>query len=309
MKKIIFLLLITGVITACNKVKITSPDSFDVSTSATKYTIRDTVLFTFSGNPDEITMYSGEPTHRYENKDRTSAIPDSCIMNFTTATTAPSTITQPVAINNVSVLLSTNYSGSLDAASIQNATWTDITARAKFATTTTAVATGNIHLEDLRSATSPLYIAFKYIADTATATSVSRKWTLSALSIKSMFKDTSNFLASTATIGGFSTGGFNHIYSILNPINTWVFANGTLTFNAPAIASSKDEDWAISRPLDITIIPRDLGIILKNSSVRLSQYKYMFKTPGTYTVTFLAQNISSDQAIQVIKQITLTITN
>ncbi|MES2276154.1 MAG: DUF5017 domain-containing protein [Bacteroidota bacterium] len=304
MKKYILLLLAAGAFVACNKVDIKAPDAFTVTTTATTYSIKDTVKFNFASNPDQITFYSGEPNHNYANATRTTALEDSTIMNFSTTTTAASATTQPLTSNYVSVLASTDYSGVLDAPNIKKATWTDITSRAKFAVTTTAIASGNVHLEDLTKGSTPLYIAFKYVADTCTATSQSRKWAVTPLTIKSYFKDTTNVVA-----GSIQTGGFSNVYSVLNPINIWVFANASLTFNAPATGSSKDEDWAISKPMDLSVISSDLGIVLKGTSVLLPQYKYVFKKAGTYVVTFVAQNVSSDGQAKTIRQVTLTITN
>ena len=150
----------------------------------------------------------------------------------------------------------------------------------------------------------PLYIAFKYIADTCTATAVSRKWVVTPLTIKSFFKDTTNTVA-----GNLQAAGLSNIYSILNPNNTWVYANASLTFNAPIVGSSKDEDWAISRPLDLSIISSDLGVNIKNTAALLPQYKYVFRKPGTYVVSFVGENVSSTGLAQVVRQVTLTITN
>ncbi|OCX52247.1 hypothetical protein BEL04_12265 [Mucilaginibacter sp. PPCGB 2223] len=304
MKKILSLLCIAGVLAACNKVDIKAPDDFTVTTSSTTYTIRDTVKFIFTANPDQITFYSGEPNHNYANASRTSDQPDSTILTFSTVTTAPSATTQSTSVNNITVLASTDYSGILDIANIKKASWTDITARAKFATATTSVSSGNVHLEDLTKGSAPLYIAFKYVADTATAVSQSRKWTVTPLAIKSYFRDTTNVVA-----GSIQTAGFSNILSVLNPANTWSFANASLTFNAPAIGSSSDEDWAISRPMNLSIISSDLGVNIKNTTVLLSQYKYTFKKAGTYVVTFVGENVSSGGLAKTIRQITLNITN
>ena len=307
MKKIILSGLITVLIASCAKVEIMAPE-FEVSTAKTTYSVKDTVAFNFTGNPDNITFYSGESTHKYENINRISATPDSSLVTFSTVSTALVAASQPVALNNVSILVSKDYSGVLDAASIKKATWTDITSRAKISTNATTVASGNVHIEDQQAGTAPVYVAFRYLADTCTATSLSRKWTVSALTIKSFFKDTTNILANPTNTGGFSTGGFR-VFSVLNATNIWLYANNNIAFNAPALGSSKDEDWVISRPLDLTLVANDLGVSIKNTSVRLSQYKYVFKKPGTYLVTFLVQNISSDNAIKSTKQLTLTITN
>lgn len=302
MKKIFLLGIVLLAITACNKIKLSKPDDFNVSVNGTKFTTKDTVLFTFDGNPNQITWYSGEATHVYDNRNRTSARQDSTLLTFSTTTTAPSATTQPINLNNVSVLFSTDYNGKLDPASIKAATWTDLSAKAKFATTTVTVASGNIHLEALQAGASNSYVAFKYISDTSTTNSQARRWIVNAVSVKSFFKDTTNIVAKD-----FQTGGFNNIYSILNPTNTWVYANASLTFNAPLVASSKDEDWAISRPMNLNTIQSDFGVVLKNASVRLPLYKYVFKKPGTYVATFLGQNVTSDGALQVVKQFTITV--
>jgi hypothetical protein len=294
-------------LSACNKVKITAPSDFDVQASKTILTTKDTVTFTFDGNPDAITFYSGEPNHRYENKSRLNATPDSVLLNFATTTTAPSAITQPATLNNVSVLVSKDFNGGSDVASLQKATWTDISGRAKFATTTTAVASGNVHLEDQMNGSSPIYIAFRYIADASTATSVSRRWVVGptpALTIKSFFKDTSNIAASNI-----NSAGFSNIISVSNITNTWLFANNSLTFNAPALGSAKDEDWVISRPLQLDIISSDVGFIVKNSTVRPPSYRYNFKKAGTYKVTFVAQNLDSEKSDEVIKEFIFTVSN
>lgn len=304
MKKILLLLYTGATLVACNKVDINAPDDFTVTTSATTYSIRDTVKFNFTANPDQITFYSGEPNHNYANAGRTNALPDSAILTFSTATTAASATTQPLSANNVTVLASTDYSGVLDIASVKKANWTDITSRAKFATTTTAVPSGNVHLEDLTKGSAPLYIAFKYVADTTTATSLPRKWTITPLAIKSYFKDTTNVVA-----GNVQTAGLSNILSMTDPNNTWAFANTSLTFNAPVAGSPRNEDWAISRPMDLSVIASDLGVNIKNTTVLLSQYKYVFKRPGTYVVTFVGQNVSSNGQAKTIRQITLNITN
>ncbi|WP_345951350.1 DUF5017 domain-containing protein [Mucilaginibacter sp. PAMB04274] len=307
MKRYLIMPALLLALSACNKVKVTPPSDFDVKASKINMTTKDTVYFSFSGNPDYITFYSGEPNHRYENRERLSAAPDSVILNFSTSTTAPSATTQPASLNNLAVLVSKDFNGGSDIASLQKATWTDISSRAKLATTTTAVASGNVHLEDQLNGSSPIYVAFRYLADMSTVNAVSRKWTVGptpALTIRSFFKDTVNTMASNV-----NSAGLNNIISVANIDNSWNFANNSLTFNAPAIGSAKDEDWAISRPLVLNTIPSDYGQILKNATVKPTDFRYIFKKPGTYKVTFVAKNQDSENSAEVIKEFTFTITN
>ena len=308
MKKYIFYSILLFTFASCSKVKIEVPD-FNVTTDKTTYTIRDTVAFNLEGNPGFISFFSGETGKKYELSSITKKDADSTILFFSTNTTAASTTTQPLSVNNVSVLASTNFSGVYDSASIRKATWTDISSKAVYATTTTTVQSGNIRVDNLKSADNPLFIAFRYKSDTAKATALPRKWVVASFGLKNYFKDVVYPLAggTTGAVLPFTSGGF-YEKSLLNGTSNWVFANGSLTFNAAPVGSLPDEDWSISRPFDLTLYPKDLGTVIKNTSVRLSQYRYRFVTAGTYVVTFVAKNNSSEESKEVAKQITLTIT-
>jgi hypothetical protein len=307
MKKLIFFSLLATSIASCSKVKIEAPD-FSVSADQNAYTTKDTITFNFDGNPDYITFYSGETGKRYEYANTTSVNYDSTILYFSTNTTAASATTQPLSANNVSVLASTDFNGSMDSVSIRKANWKDVTSKATFATTTTTVQSGNIHIEDLKTANAPLYIAFRYVSDTAKATYLPRKWTIASFGIKNYFKDVVYYLAggSNGTTLPFTTGGF-YEKSLSNSGSNWVYSNTSLTFNAAAVGSLPDEDWAISRPFDLSLYASDLGTAIKNTSARLSQYKYRFTKAGTYTVTFVAQNANSEKVEQTVRQTTVTI--
>jgi len=304
MKKIKFLAFIGALvaIVSCNKVNVAIPTDFDVTTSATAYSIRDTVKFNLAGNPDYITFFSGELHKNYAYANTAQRMPDSNLVTFSTTTTAPGATTQTLNDNNLSILVSTNFSGSIDSASIKQAIWTDISSRAKFATTTTTVASGNVNITDITQKSKPVYIAFKYVSTAVTATYLARKEVVNSFTFRNFFPDTTYIQANT-----FSNGGF-YTKSILNNTNQWIMANASLTFNAPAVGSTADEDWAISRAFDPSNVMPDVGVAIKTKTDPLSLYTYRFLKPGTYTVTFVATNSDSANPKQTVKQITLTIT-
>ncbi len=312
MKKIIAGALLFTAMLSCSKYTVKAPADFTVTTAKTTYTTKDTVQFNFTGNPDYIIFYSGEVHSKYQYAAVNAMAADSNILNFSTTTTAPGASTQPATANNLTFLYSTNFSGIYDSANIRKATWTDISSRAKFATTTTTVPTGNIHMEDLKPASdsTPLYFAFRYVSDTAKTNYLSRQWVLNAFTLKSYFKDTTYALAIN-----FTSGGFNAT-NVLNNINTWAYNNTSsittsFTFKAPAVGSLPDEDWVVSRSFNFSLYPPDMGVQIKTfSDSRLASYKMTrpFRSPGTYTVTFVGKNQNSEKAEQVVQQVTLTIT-
>ncbi len=312
MKKILPGSLLFVALFSCSKIKIKAPADFTVTTGKTSYSVRDTVVFNFVGNPDYIILYTGEAHSKYEYSAVNRMNADSNLLSFSTTTTAPGATTQPVSVNNVSLLYSTDFSGIYDSANIRKATWTDISSRGKWATTTTTVASGNIHVEDLKPASdsTPLYFAFKYVSDTARTNYLSRQWVLNAVALKSYFTDTTYALAVNFTSGGF------YATNVLNNSNTWAYNNTSsittsLTFKAPALGSLPDEDWVLSRPFNLSLYPSDQGMSIKTlSDTRMSSYKMTrsFKAAGTYAVTFVAINRDSEQAEQVVRELILTIT-
>ncbi len=310
MNKIIFLLAITVSMVACTKTTIDAPNDFTVFVSNATYSVNDTVVFTITGNPDFITFYSGLPHSKYQFATDTSMQADSSVLSFSTLGTAANSSTQPWSANNISLLYSTNFSGVMDSSNIRNANWIDISSKASLANGATTVPSGSIRVDSLVSGTAPLYLAFRYISDTAKTTYKSRKWVLSVYNLKSYFKDTVYTQANNFTGGGFYTA------SLANPFNAWVYGNvssltQTLTFNAPAVGSLPDEDWAISRPYTFSQYPPDLGIVIKNiSQSHFSTYKMTqnYTTPGTYIATFIARNQNNGDYKTVVRQVTLTIT-
>ena len=295
---------------ACTKTSVDAPNNFTVSVSKTTYSVNDTVVFNLTGNPDFITFYSGMPHSKYQYASDTTLQADSNVLSFSTVSTAVSATTQPWSANNISLLYSTNFSGIMDSTNIRMASWTDISSKATLANGAATVPSGSIRLDSLVAGNTPLYLAYRYKSDTSMPRYLSRKWTLSAFNIKNYFPDTTYYSANNFTGGGFYTA------SLANPFDVWTYGNvssltQTMTFNAPAVGSLPDEDWAISRPFNLSQYPPDLGIVIKNiSQSHFTTYKMTqsYKTPGTYIVTFVARNQYNGDYQTVVRQVTLTIT-
>lgn len=310
MKRIFLLFAIIISIVSCTKTSIDAPTDFTVSVSKTTFSVDDTVTFNITGSPDIITFYSGLPNSNYQYAFDTSKQADSSVLSFSTLGTAGSSSTQPWSANNISLFYSTNFSGIMDSSNIRNANWIDISAKANLSNGAATVPSGSIRLDSLVSGNTPIYLAFRYVSDTATSTYKSRKWAISAFNLNSYFPDTVYCHANNFTAGGFYTR------SLGNPYNSWVYGNvlsitQTLTFNAPAVGSLPDEDWAISRGFNLSQYPSNLGIVIKYyGQSHFSTYTMTqpYKTPGTYIATFVARNQYADSFKTVVRQVSLTIT-
>ncbi|MEO6521539.1 MAG: DUF5017 domain-containing protein [Mucilaginibacter sp.] len=316
---------------ACNKKTDVKPVDFDVTSTtlsgatSSKFALKDTVKFAFTGNPDIITFFSGEVGKRYEFATRANATGTPNLQFSSLRATG-------AQANSLQVLVSTDFKGVVanpvygiltrdtiaTNANIATATWTDITSRATLSTgATTAVASGVIDLSDL-SQGKPVYIAFKY---TATAGTIQNKWTISGLSVNNVLADGTTYTianlnaptTSFTNYGNVTFGpGWAVSYDLAKNANkyAWVYTDKTslVITGSTTAASASAEAWAIMGPVDLTRVTPDAGVSLKVISSRLTSYQYNYAGAGTYNTVFVASNNTSDGASAIVKTIPVTIT-
>ncbi|MEI6946821.1 DUF5017 domain-containing protein [Paraflavisolibacter sp. H34] len=295
--------------TACKKMQVDAPD-LDITLENASLKAGDTARFRFSGYADYISFYSGEPGRDYERRDsftRTDGVPE---LQFSTAVSAAGTgITTG---RNLSVLVSSDFSGVYTAEGVARATWTDITGRATLATGTSTVASPVIKLDDLKVAGKPLYVAFKYV--TSDAALKQRQWTVSAFQFRTRFPDSTVYTHAAANAD-----------AVLTPVNaagdsaTWV-SGTTLTHVGLNAAYPVDEDWAISRPFDLTRAAsldaarggaNALGVVtVKNLALTGTvpeQFVWRYAKAGTYKAVFILRNATIEESREEKKEFTITV--
>lgn len=330
------LTLAIAALIGCKKVDIDSPEDFGVTSNSTTYKAGDTAVFSFSGTADMITFFSGETGRMYDNRNRTefAGVPK---MVFQT------NMTQGVLPNNDSLRLyiSTNLRG-YDSTNVVNATWTDITARnTKWPTalSTTFVTSDSITLSDFNSADS-VNIAFR-VTGKKYATAAQRRWQIQNLSLVNIMADgTPVALFSTfANTGWVQANIKNNPAPSLTSTNfhAWnVGQSGVNAANAPLIISGRacnsngipiqtaypitfdpstltnvdeNDDWLITSAVNLKTVRPDVGVAIKRPiDVTLKSYRYRFTRPGTYTLTFVAQNQRLDEKREIVRQIQIVVT-
>lgn len=277
---------------SCTRPGIDTP-SFDVTVSKTTYAANEPVTFQFTGDADIISFYSGATGNQYKYRNRIT-IDGKPQMQFTSYYQAS---TQS---NTLQLLVSKDFSGTYDLVNLQKATWTDISSRATLSAGTDNTPSGVIDLSDVQSGDSSVYVAFKY---TAVKASAQPTWTIKNISIENKLADGSS--VSIGTIANLSWG----IVSVLNSAKVWTFSTTQLQFVTSAAGTDDNEDWIISKPLQLNRVQRDFGINVKSSPTTV-QTKYVFAgytTPGTYTVTFEAINANKDGKKTTVKEFTFTV--
>ncbi len=210
---------------------------FTVSANKETYTTADTVFFLLP-----------------EIHGRLHFIPANPIINMRTGIGLPadgvpkfqftSTVTTGTQANTLSLLVSSDFNGSYDSASIYQATWTDITDRAKLASSSTSVSSGDIDLTQFINNDHPVYIAFKY---TGYASSAQKNWTLRNLVLDNVLPDsTSHNLLDISE----STAAFKSVL-MKNTAVKWTVSTSQLNFKGgTTTASPEAEGWVISKPLN-----------------------------------------------------------
>lgn len=312
----LLLLMLAGV-SACTKKLSNGSFDFSVAAERTTLTAGDTARFSFAGNPDIITFYSGEPGKRYEFKDRVQA-EGTPILNFSSLKANGS------QTNTLQLVVSTDFKGvvrgdtTATRANITAAAWDDISSRVAWpaANGGTALSSGDVDLSDYANAGKPVYIAFKY---GAAAGSIQPKWTISNFTVKNNLSDGTSYTianmntsATPYTNYGVSTysPGFA-AYTLQNNFN-WSVSTTSMVITGAASAGAAvapAEAWLFIGPINLRKVTPDAGLVVKNGGQKTDDlnFYYFYNTPGTYKASFVGGRVSIDENDLAVHNIDITV--
>lgn len=295
MRKVLYTLAAAMALAACNKDKVEMPD-FEVKAGSLTYKAGDTVRFSFEGNPDNITFFSGEPGHNYEFRKRTSAAND---LQISFSTFTRNGVTYP----NLQLMVSNNFSGKATVADLQAATWTDITDRAVFSTGADNTPSGVVSLKEFarpQQDAAPVYVAFRY-TDTKKPQG-QNLWAVRTFSATNVSDD-----GVVTPLALMATGGWQQV-DVKNPDRVWTISTAQLLMQNSSATVADNEDWVISKGFNPWQIAPDAGQALKNVSTVLKGHSYVYTKPGTYKVVFEASAVRYNGEKRLTREINLTIT-
>ncbi len=293
MKHIRLIIGMAGLIAfaSCNKELTIKPLDFSVTADKSTYNVGDTVHFSFTGNPDIISLYSGEDGNNYEFRERT-IVDGKPQLQFT------SFAQYGVQVNTLQLMVSTDFTGTYDAASIAKATWTDVTARATLSTGADNTPSGIVDLSDILAQKKPVFISFKFIG---TAGSIQKTWTIKNLTLN-LLKTNNQVLPIT----DIASAGWKQV-SIQNAAVVWAITAPQLRIQGGNATVDANEDWVISKLLYLNQVAPDVSLPIKNITQKVDSFDYVFSAPGNYKVVFLAANATADKQESTTKEIDLTI--
>ncbi len=313
---------------------------------ATNFKVGDTIKFNFTGQTDIVTFYSGEVGSNYAFKDRFTAAGINKLA-FQTAM-QQGVVPPAVSQDAMSLLISTDLKGYDPVSISQATWTDITARNTKWPTSlsTTLTSSDQIDISDFNTA-DKINIAFKYVGK-PNATLPQRKWQVSNLTLSntladgtvtplfSSFANTGWVQASlkndlnygTPTTLGVGYNAWNvgtwNVSATNNPI-IFTTASGLRAVNTNGITiataypitfdpgttvnNDENEDWLITSAIHLKKTKADVGTVIKNAlNKSLTTYSYIFRKPGTYTVTFDATNNDLNNSLHTVKQIEITIT-
>jgi hypothetical protein len=308
-------LALMALLTACTREMSVKSLSFGASADNATITAGDSAVFKFTGSPDFISFYSGEPGHRYAYRDRIDA-DGTPVLTFTSARANGS------QANSLQVMVSADFKGinlSDTAGTISNiwtGNWTDITSRATLSTGT-AVASGDIDLSDFAKAGKPVYIAFKHNGYVGTTYS---KWTITNFLVTNKLADSTSYIianmaANTTQLLNYSTPTYSPGFIAMTAYGKyhWVVTAGTSLLitgaTSAAAATDSSENWAIVGPIDLKKVSPDMGVPIKMISENMQKfpYSYQYLTKGNYQATFVASNVNADAEDHAVRTVNVNV--
>lgn len=274
------------------------------------------VKFLLNEKSDMITFYSGENGSEYRYKDRTE-LEGTPSMYFKT------TVLYGTKFNTLFVYLSSDFKGfsankdkEKDAASILDATWTDITDMCNLPTTKNApnnvTETPLIDLSEYKN--KDLYIAFRFYREA----NGEPTFNINNFRIYNEFAGVQNIIVRTGTAGwgafDFNATGTQDPYATNGGISgvnrSWNLSKAVTDEQLTVGGSNttENDDWLISAPIKVSAVSPDLGIGLKGfGDVSLKTHSYIYENPGEYTVSFIGINSFMKDKATILKEVKIKI--
>lgn len=293
----------------CTKMEIVTPD-FDVIPNAYEVKAGEELVFNFEGDPDLISFYSGEVLSDYGFKEGRILESDGLFASF------KSHVAYGSHPDLLSVWISSDFTGNYTIEDVEAATWENEVSKEfilaphslNSTSASSAVPSGEQDLTSHLVDGKPLYFAFRYKKTPNSEGGTQRNWFVRDLMIES----TTILGKQEVATGAAFTLVYDHNFDA-NPAdkNSSINAAGTMTIRVPStLGEFNTEVWAISPAMFVGKVdmgPDKATPIKGFVDTRVSDYTYIYETPGTYTATFVAANSNIYGAAQAVKQIEIKV--
>ncbi|MCT4646717.1 MAG: DUF5017 domain-containing protein [Carboxylicivirga sp.] len=306
---LLILLFFIAFITGCEDMEEVEQPNYKVTVVSNNIQVGDTVEFKVQDAPDFLLFYSGSFGHEYKHRNRTSA-KGTVTMSFDNAQKWG---LKDNAFGTLSVWASTDYSGSGTVEGIEAATWTEITDRFNIDnrvpyTYLPWFKSGEADITDLEMG-KPVYLAIKFYAVEHAGTGHRQpEWRIDNFTVKMTVEGAPGPFTVANEIGA----GFKQINAQGEKVklgsdkwrNEWFPYNGGWRLVG---GSTSNEDWLITKPLNLTKVDPDKGVPLKTFSEKLETFTHVYDKPGTYTITFVGNNTTIYDSKEQVQELSIVV--
>jgi hypothetical protein len=289
------------------------PMQFDVKMKETNtFKAGDTVKFILEGNANVVDFYSGTAGNDYSYRDKERFYNVLASLSFESNKT-------PANSNNIDcaeLFYTTDFNGVYTYDNVKSADWQSLTNRFQFqselqATSTTYLASGNVDITEVFKAGKPVY--FAWLTKTAAGTNRTQ-FRVQNFKLEGAVADDSSLSGQLYSqmqfdfrwvLNGAAAAQASSLPTVTSTLLTW---NGI--FNN--LTGSYKEGYAVSGPIQLPQFNagKDMPtVIITKQKEDVLEHKYVYKEPGAYEVVFIASNTASNKQPEIIKKITITITN
>lgn len=313
--KALILFLASGAfLFSCSKEgeKISAP-SLEVSIPSVLYFVDEPVEFSFEGNADLISFWSGESGNDYAWRDADRIYQGEASLSFGSAFMNGQQWKHQALANPsdklVTFLWSDDFDGDYTQAGVSKATWHDATNLFTFASArvndarnlASATASGTVSLSDIIPSLGkgPYYFAFRYhltpVVDAATdsrSRAVISNFTINCVNDSLHVKE--SVVTNSSAGWSFVNIGYNDSDSDYMPEASASY----IFFNSSTANTAERWSWAISKPYtpELSInLGCDYAMGIKSfSDSPMKGYTWSYSKPGVYEAVFVSRNVSAD---------------
>ena len=293
------------------------------------------VKFVLQGNPDFISFFSGEDGAKYIYKDRTIIDPSDIVSSQLTFTVKAQyghpDLTEGVLKMYVSDEFPGLYKNNYEADSVlvEQFNWSDLVTQTDLPQKPNASYSADLDLTDHLG--KPMTLAIYYKQKKITPTAGAPRMNFTDMKIVNTMKSGQ---VTTLYAGSFGFTPINMMHKWNLPDQASMTKNreyGTSTSNVSGIwnlvnagigafqihsssggtieTTPLKYSWLVSNHLTVNACTPDRGTKIKDSTLTLEAYTYIYEKPGTYNATFLARNLNFEHSSEEVINITIKVTD
>ncbi len=302
--RFIVLLFCAAILNACKKEQAEDITTFSVEPASVTVTAGEEARFSLTGDPSQISFYSGEVGNSYDFKDvsRVDKVKD-LIFAFQVHNT-------PTAAVQAQLMFSTDFNGVYDYENVSAATWHDLSSRFHWAAPapwqTNWEESGAVNIADMLESGKPFFIAYKYVAPPVPTGSIpGRNWRTRSHTLR-----INTEYGHTINLATYATMGWKLVKKDPSLTSSSTVAATILLLAATSGHRLEYEEWGISQSFQVDEI--DMGVdrsvpIKGYADMPLTEFAHIYTEPGTYRATFVASNKTAYNDRETVKHVDITV--